>query len=141
MKYLALTLTVLLAACAPVAQVLQPGETATITQQGLSLVIVNPGPDALTGDPSVPGDGPALNVRGVNIRPDAAAAAWCEQAPVSADMVRWICNLPSIPADANAALRVTFVANDASTAARLTSASLAAYRASKGSVPVVVYAR
>ncbi|OLV20122.1 hypothetical protein [Deinococcus marmoris] len=142
MKYLAIILALTLSACAPVAQVLQPGEKATLTQQGLSLVVTNPGPDALTGDPSVAGDGPALNVRGVNIKPDAGAAAWCEEVKIDVGM-RWRCGLPEIPFDAVrlTPLRITFVPNDASLAAQITSASLAAYRPSKGAVPVVVYAR
>ncbi|MDV6376018.1 hypothetical protein [Deinococcus arenicola] len=133
-------LALTLSACAPAAQLLQPDEKATLAVQGLSVLMTNPGPDALTGDKSVAGDGPALNVVGVNIKPDAVAAPWCEEVTLKAG-VRWVCNLPEIPADANRPLRVTFVGDVGSETPQLMRADLAAYRASLGAKFVVLYSR
>lgn len=122
-------LLALLVSCAPVAQLAQPGEQATLTRDGLSLLLSNPGPDALTGDPSRPGDGPALTIDGAALQPDAQAATWCRQTTPA----RWACNLPTIPAGQR--LRVVFVAGE------VRDAGVWAYRPGLGARPVIVWLR
>ncbi|MBB5234492.1 hypothetical protein [Deinococcus budaensis] len=115
------------ASCAPVAQLAQPGEAATLTRDGASLLLSNPGPDALTGDPGRAGDGPALTVEGSGLVPDDQAALWCKSNGMK---TRLSCNLPNVPAGSR--LRVTLMAG------QVGDALLLAYRASKGAVPVFV---
>lgn len=122
-----LILPLLLASCAPLTQMAQPREQATLTRDGQSLLLTNPGPDALTGDPSRPGDGPALVASGVGLSPDATAATWCKS---NADKTRLICALPPVPAGQR--LRVTMTGT-------LLDAGAMAYRPSRGAKPVVVW--
>lgn len=124
---LLLGLLAVLPGCAPAAQLAQPNERATLTRSGLSLVVTNPGPDALTGDPSRTGDGPALTVQGTGLVPAAQAAQWCEAVTSS----RWACTLPGVPAGQR--LRVTF------TAGTLLDAAVFAYRPSLGARPVILW--
>ena len=127
MKRLILLCALSLSACAPLAQLAQPGEAARLTQDGLSLVISNPGPDALTGDPSRATPGGVLTVDGAGLTPDSQAAGWCKLNTSA----RYDCQLPEIPAGQR--LRVTF------TAGAINDAALLAYRASRGAVPVAVF--
>ncbi|CAM3837198.1 hypothetical protein [Deinococcus frigens] len=126
MKKLFLLSALALSACAPIAQLAQPGE-AKIIQEGLSLLVPNTGVDALTGDPSRQTPGGVLTVSGLGLVPDAEAKTWC----TLNTSARWDCRLPEIGAGQRA--RVTFssgVINDA---------VFAGYRASKGGVPVFLF--
>lgn len=116
-----------LTACAPVAQLAQPTERATLTRDGLSLLLTNPGPDNLTGDPSRPGDGPALVADGTNLWPDAQAAAWCK---TDSGHTRLMCNLPVVPPGQR--LRITFTGT-------VNDAGAMAYRPSQGARPIVIW--
>ncbi|GAA5514756.1 hypothetical protein Dcar01_03517 [Deinococcus carri] len=116
-----------LASCAPVAQLAQPNEHATLTRENGSLVLANPGPDALTGDPSRAGDGPALTALGTGLTPDAAAATWCR---TNAARTQFTCNLPNVPAGQQ--VRVTL-------AGTVLDAGVLAYRESVGARPVLVW--
>lgn len=129
MKRLLLIGALLLSACAPVAQLAQPQERATLTLDGQSLLLANPGPDALTGDPGRTGDGPALMVDGVDLVPDAAASVWCA---ANLAGTRVACNLPTVPAGQR--LRVTL-------AGLVQDAAVLAYRPSSGARPVLVWWR
>lgn len=134
MKKMLLLTMLALTGCAPLMNRAQPQEHSSMKLNGLSIVIANPGPDELTGDRSREGDGPALNVRGVNIQPDQTAKSWCVSgAPESG--VRWACNLPDIPAGQQ--LRVTFAPVNTQQPGRITDAALWAYRPSLKAVPVV----
>ena len=105
-----------------------PPERMSVAVQGLTVQINNPGPGALTGDPTRTGDGPVLRVRGIDLIPSGDAARWCTSPVVG----RWTCVLPEIPKDTT--LPVTFTGGPA---ARLNSADFAAYRAGRGSLPVL----
>ena len=106
------------------------GEAGTITFSAPTLLITNPGTDAITNAVGCMDNGPALNVRGVNIKPDAVAVG-----------VRWRCNLPEIPANADHPLRVTFVADVGGETPQVTRADLAAYRPSLGAKLVALFSR
>ncbi|GAQ23930.1 hypothetical protein DEIGR_400063 [Deinococcus grandis] len=127
MTRLLAALLVLLTACAPLVQVAQPDERATLTRAGLSVTLTNPGPDALTGDPSRAGDGVALTVQGVGLVPDAQAAQWCR----AATSTSWACTLPDLPVGTSR--RVTF------TAGTLLDAAAFGYRPSLGARPVLIW--
>lgn len=134
MKKVLLLTMLALTACTPIVNRAQPQERSALRLDGLSVLVVNPGPDDLTGDRSREGDGPALNVRGVNIQPDQAARAWCtSNSPQSG--VRWACNLPDVPAGQQ--LRVTFVPVNTQQSGRITDAALWAYRPSLKAVPII----
>lgn len=123
MKKLFLLSALALSACAPIAQLAQPGE-AKIVQEGLSLLVPNTGVDALTGDPSRKTPGGVLTVSGVGLVPDVEAKAWCKLN----SSARWDCVLPEIKAGERS--RVTF------TTGVINDAVFTGYRASKGGVPV-----
>lgn len=127
MKRFLIFILVLLTACAPLVQVAQPAERATLTRAGLSVTLTNPGPDALTGDPSRAGDGVALTVQGVGLVPDAQAAQWCH----AATSTSWACTLPDLPVGSSR--RVTF------TAGTLLDAAAFGYRPSLGARPVLIW--
>ncbi|GGB62510.1 hypothetical protein [Deinococcus soli (ex Cha et al. 2016)] len=127
MREILAALLVLLTACAPLVQVAQPAERATLTRAGLSVTLTNPGPDALTGDPSRAGDGVALTVQGAGLVPDAQAAQWCR----AATSTSWACTLPDVPAGQR--LEVTF------TAGTLLDAAVFTYRPSLGARPVILW--
>lgn len=127
MKRFLIFILVLLTACAPLVQVAQPDERATLTRAGLSVTLTNPGPDALTGDPSRAGDGVALTVQGVGLVPDAQAAQWCR----AATSTSWACTLPDLPGGSSR--RVTF------TAGTLLDAAAFGYRPSLGARPVLIW--
>ncbi|WP_412027000.1 hypothetical protein [Deinococcus yunweiensis] len=135
MKRALLTVLALtLAACAPVAQLAQPNETATLTLDARSVVLANPGPDALTGDPSRPGDGVALTLRGTAMVPDILAAQWCGFNLLAVPVVpvdSLSCSVPAVPAESEA--RVTLTAGTISDGAAF------AYRPSSGARPVIVW--
>lgn len=126
MKGLLILVAVLLTGCAPLAQLAQPAERATLTRDGLTLTLTNPGPDALTGDPAR-ADGPALTVQGAGLVPDAQAAQWCR----SASATSWACALPDVPA--GGARRVAF------TAGTIRDAAVFGYRPGLGPRPVVIW--
>lgn len=128
MKKVLLLAVLALTSCAPLAQLAQPREAATLTRDGQSLLLGNPGPDALTGDPGRPGDGPALTVDGAGLVPDEAAARWCR---ANEARTRVDCTLPEVPARQR--LRVTF------TSGVINDAAVLAYRAGSGSRPVLVW--
>lgn len=131
MKRLLIACLFSLTACAPVAQLAQPGEKATLTRDGQSLLLSNPGPDALTGDPTRVGDGPALTLEGSgDLALDMAAQAWCKPVTVPVGR-RYACNLPTIPAGQR--LRLTW------TAGTVSDAGVIAYRPSLGVRPVLVW--
>ncbi|MCD0174398.1 hypothetical protein IHN32_00305 [Deinococcus sp. 14RED07] len=127
MKRVLMFILVLLTACAPLVQVVQPAERATLTRAGLSVTLNNPGPDALTGDPSRAGDGVALTVQGVGLVPDAQAAQWCR----AVTSTSWACTLPDLPVGSSR--RVTF------TAGTLLDAAAFGYRPSLGARPVLIW--
>lgn len=127
MRRLLAALLVLLTACAPLVQVAQPAERATLTRSGLSVTLTNPGPDALIGDPSRAGDGVALTVQGVGLVPDAQAAQWCR----AATSTSWACTLPDVPVGSSR--RVTF------TAGTLLDAAAFGYRPLLGARPVLIW--
>lgn len=126
MRKLFLLCALTLTACAPVAQLAQPGEAARLSQEGLSLLVSNPGPDSLTGDPSRKTPGGVLTVAGMGLVPDDQAKQWC----TLNSSARWDCELPEIKAGER--IRVTF------TSGVINDANFIAYRASKGGVPVVL---
>lgn len=105
-----------------------PPERSTVTVQGLTVTVGNPGPGPLTGDPTRQGDGVSLRIRGVDLTPTGDAARWCR----ATEPGRWACVLPQIPE--GRALQVTFTGR---TGARIGSADLAAYRPARGSLPVL----
>lgn len=127
MKRILLSLVAVLASCAPLVQIAQPSERATLSRVGLTLTVDNPGPDALTGDPSRAGDGVALTVHGSGLTPDAQAAQWCRQSAPDA----WACNVPEIAAGSRRS--VTF------TAGLITDAAAFGYRPSLGARPVLLW--
>lgn len=127
MKRVLLLAALALSACAPVAQLAQPQERATLIRDGQSLLLANPGPDALTGDPSRAGDGPALTVLGVNLVPDAGAAAWCVP---NASRTQLACNLPDVQVGQR--VRVTV-------AGEVRDAAVLAYRPGLGARPVLIW--
>lgn len=126
MKRLLILVAVLLTGCAPLAQLAQPAERATLTRDGLTLTLTNPGPDALAGDPAR-ADGPALTVQGTGLMPDAQATQWCKAASATS----WACDLPDVPA--GSARRVTFVAGT------IRDAAVFGYRPGLGPRPVVIW--
>ena len=126
MKRLFLLCALTMTACAPLAQLAQPGEPARLTQDGLSLLVSNSGPDALTGDPSRNIPGGVLTVDGLGLVPDDQARQWCT---LNSSM-RWDCFVPEIKAGER--IRVTF------TSGVINDAVFIGYRASKGGVPVVL---
>lgn len=126
MKKLFLLSALTMTACAPIAQLAQPGEAARLTQDSLSLLIANPGPDSLTGDLARNQPGGVLTVDGMGLVPDAQAAQWCK---LNTSM-RWDCFVPEIKAGER--LRVTF------TSGVINDSNFLGYRASKGAVPVVL---
>jgi hypothetical protein len=131
MKRLLILAAVLLCGCAPVAQLAQPNERATLTRDGMSVLLTNPGPDALTGDPTRPGDGPALTLQGsADLALDEAARGWCQPVTVATGR-RFACNLPTVLAGQR--LRVTW------TAGTVTDAGVIAYRPSLGVRPVLIW--
>lgn len=131
MKRLLIACLLTLTACAPAAQLAQPNERATLTRDGQSLLLSNPGPDALTGDPGRAGDGPALTVNGtVDLALDETARAWCQPVTVSTGR-RYACNLPTVPAGQR--LRVAW------TAGQITDAAVLAYRPGLGPRPVLIW--
>ncbi|MDP9766475.1 hypothetical protein [Deinococcus enclensis] len=131
MKRLLILAAVLLSACAPVAQLAQPGEKATLTRDGQSLLLTNPAPDALTGDPGRAGDGPALTVNGTaDLALDETARAWCQPVTVATGR-RYACNLPTVPAGQRQ--RVTW------TAGQVTDAAVLGYRPGLGPRPVLIW--
>jgi hypothetical protein len=93
MERLLLLCALTMTACAPIAQLAQPGEAARLTQDGLSLLVSNPGPDSLTGDPSRQTPGGVLTVDGVGLVPDDQAKQWC----TLNSSARWDCPLPRSP--------------------------------------------
>lgn len=103
-------------------------ERSTVTVQGLTVTVGNPGPGPLTGDPTRKGDGVALRSRGVDLTPTGDAARWCQ----AVNAVRWGCVLPQIRE--GRALQATFTGG---AGARIGSADLAAYRPARGSLPVL----
>ncbi|MDR6330606.1 hypothetical protein [Deinococcus soli (ex Cha et al. 2016)] len=105
-----------------------PPERSTITVQGLTVTVGNPGPGPLTGDPTRKGDGVALRIRGVDLTPTGDAARWCQ----AVNAVRWGCVLPEIPE--GSALQATFTGG---TGARVEKADLAGYRPGRGTLPVL----
>ncbi len=127
MKKLFLLSALTMDACAPVAQLAQPGEIAKLSQDGLSLLITNPGPDSLTGDPSRKTPGGVLTVDGVGLVPDAQAVQWCKLN----SSARYDCTLPEIKTGER--VRVTF------TAGVINDAVFTGYRASKGGVSVFLF--
>lgn len=122
-----------LTSCAPVAQMLQPKEQATLTREvgalTTTLLLTNPGPDALTGDPTRTGDGPALTLSGTDLRPDQVAERWCR---VNTERTRLSCNLPNVPAGQR--LRVLLLGE-------VQDGGVIAYRPSLGARPVLVWLR
>ncbi|WP_339098331.1 hypothetical protein WDJ50_18360 (plasmid) [Deinococcus sp. VB142] len=126
-------LTLALTSCAPVAQLLQPKERATLTREtgalATTLLLTNPGPDALTGDPTREGDGPALTVSGTDLRPDQVAQTWCR---TNAERTRLSCNLPNVPAGQRLRLLLMGQVQDG---------GVIAYRPSLGPRPVLVWLR
>ncbi|UQN10346.1 hypothetical protein [Deinococcus sp. QL22] len=123
--------TLALASCAPVAQLLQPAERSTLTRDGSSLVLTNPGPDALTGDPTKPTDGPALTIdTSDTLRLDAVAQAWCTSEKISVGL-RWSCNVPNLLPGTQ--IRVRF--EDGT----VIDATVLAYRPSSGVRPVSIW--
>jgi hypothetical protein len=123
-----------LTACAPVAGLTQGQDRVPLTRDGRDLLIVNPGPGALTGDPTRPGDGPALTMTGsADLTLDATAQTWCTLATSSAPR-EYRCNLPTIPGGSQ--LRVVVTAGQVSDAGGL------AYRAGKSAwQPVLLWLR
>lgn len=127
MKRLALLAALVLSACAPVAQLAQPGEGATLTRDADALLLSNPGPGPLAGDPTRPGDGPALTVSGAGLGGDPAALTWCRANP---ERTRLSCNLPEVPAGQRLRIRLTGDVQDA---------AVLAYRPTTGARPVLVW--
>lgn len=131
MKRLLIACLLILTACAPAAQLAQPNERATLTREGMSLLLTNLGPDALTGDPGRVGDGPALTVNGsADLALDEAARAWCQPVTVATGR-RYACNLPEVPAGHR--LRVTW------TAGQVTDAAVLGYRPGLGPRPLLIW--
>ncbi len=127
MKKLLILSVLALTSCAPLVQLAQPKEKATLTRDGQRLLLTNPGPDALTGDPSRPGDGPALVADGTNLWPDTQASAWCK---TDGRHTRLMCNLPVVPPGQRLRITFTGTVNDAGTMA---------YRPSQGARPIVIW--
>ena len=94
-----------------------------------TLLLTNPGPDALTGDPTRTGDGPALTLSGADLRPDQVAERWCY---ANAKRTRLSCNLPNVPAGQR--LRVLLMGE-------VQDGAVIAYRLSSGARPVLVWLR
>jgi hypothetical protein len=128
-RVLLLSVLGLLAACAPAVNLVQPAEQSRLTRDGLTLMVSNLGPGALTGNPAVPGDGPLLRVEGVGIVPTGPALAWCKpSSSIVAVGVAWRCMLPLLPPGAPP-LGVPFEASlPPGAAPAITDAALFGYR-------------
>ncbi|GGO18802.1 hypothetical protein [Deinococcus humi] len=126
MKRLLLLCALTMTACAPIAQLAQPDESARLTQDGLSLLVSNPGPESLTGDPSRNIPGGVLTVDGLGLTPDDQAKQWC----MLNSSARWDCFVPEVKAGER--VLVTF------TSGVINDAMFTGYRASRGAVPVVL---
>ncbi len=105
-----------------------PPERSSVTVQDLTVQVSNPGPGALTGDPTREGDGPVLQVRGTDLTPAGDAARWCTSPAAG----RWSCVLPQIPQASTLTVRFT-----GGVGARISSADFAAYSPARGSLPVL----
>ncbi|UQN05426.1 hypothetical protein [Deinococcus sp. QL22] len=128
---LLLSTALTLVACAPALQAVQPNERATLTRDGQSLVLTNPGPDALTGDPTAPSDGVALTIDGSDaLLLDAQGQKWCTVEKKSFGS-RWSCKLPTIAP--NTRLRVAWLGGTVNDAAGL------AYRPSSDATQIVIW--
>ena len=128
-----LPLLLVLTSCAPVVQLAQPTERATLTREtgalSTTLLLTNPGPDALTGDPKRTGDGPALTLSGADLRPDQVAEGWCR---ANTGRTRLSCNLPAVPPGQR--LRVLLLG-------QVSDGAVIAYRPSSGARPVLIWLR
>lgn len=131
MKKVLILAALALTSCAPLTQLVQPKEQATLTRETGALtttvLLTNPGPDALTGDPTRTGDGPALTLSGSDLRPDQVAERWCRTNP---GRTRLSCNLPEVSAGQR--LRVLLQG-------QVQDGAVIAYRPSSGARPVVLW--
>ncbi|UQN09385.1 hypothetical protein [Deinococcus sp. QL22] len=94
-------------------------------------MLTNPGPDALTGDPTKPTDGPALTIdTSDTLRLDAVAQAWCTSEKISIGL-RWSCNVPNLLPGTQ--VRVRFEGGT------VIDATVLAYRPGSGIRPVSVW--
>lgn len=103
-------------------------DAATLTLDGLSTVVItNPGPDALTGDPTRPGDGVSIVVTGTAaLQPVGESVAVCDRLTDR----RYACHLLTVPT--GAPLRLAF-------SAPVRDAVLQGYRPSRGATPITLF--
>jgi len=143
-RLLVVLLACVLASCGPLlqqgVQLAQGGleavqnDPGTLTRDGVSILLNNPGPEAMIGNPNLAGDGVAVDIQGSDDLVIAAPPAWrCSLAKPG----RWHCDVPNIAAGTRA--RFSPGLNPVTkTVGTITDAYAAFYRPATGARPIIL---